>query len=281
MPGLGSTSARIWVWVGISLVAIVIVAGGIATVREARIIASLQQQLAGRAGENAQLLRRVNDLSRAQGTPAAGPAPAVRAPCPPTDTAAAESIAAAEQRAVRLHESLAQSGAEAAHLRTKVADLESRIESATGDNHRLSTQLEEGARNLADSSQTIEMLRAQLQADSGHVAELETASSRLKEQAAAGKQSALQTQQTVADLESVFHRREMYLNDILRRYKEITEQYRALSGVRDSRDRQTSGVSSAEISRIQNGIALAEDDLKQIYALNAQAQLLQKKLPVK
>ena len=36
---------------------------------------------------------------------------------------------------------------------------------------------------------------------------------------------------------------------------------------------------SAEISRIQNAIALAEEDLKQIYALNAQAQRLQKKLP--
>jgi len=38
-------------------------------------------------------------------------------------------------------------------------------------------------------------------------------------------------------------------------------------------------VSSAEISRIQNAISLAEEDLKQIYALNAQAQRLQKKLP--
>jgi DNA repair exonuclease SbcCD ATPase subunit len=281
MPRLGSTRARIWAWVGIPLVAIVIVAGGIATVRQARTIASLHEQLAARASENAQLLRRVNDLTRAQGAPAAEPAPAVHAPGPATHTAAAESIAAAEQRAERLHESLAQSGAEAAQLRTKVADLESRIETSTADNHRLSTQLEEGARNLADFSQTIETLRAQLKVNGGHVAELETASSRLKEEAAAGKRSAVETQQTVADLESVFHRREMYLNDILRRYKEITEQYRALSGVRDSRDRQAGAVSSGEVSRIQNSIALAEEDLKQIYALSAQAQRLQKKLPVK
>jgi hypothetical protein len=95
----------------------------------------------------------------------------------------------------------------------------------------------------------------------------------------AGKQSAVQTQQTISDLESVFHRREMYLNDILRRYKEITEQYRAMSGIRDSRDRQAGTVSSAELSWIQNAIALAEEDFKQIYALNAQAQRLQKKLP--
>jgi hypothetical protein len=110
---------------------------------------------------------------------------------------------------------------------------------------------------------------------------LEAANARLKEDAAAGKQSAVLTQQAVSDLESLFRRREMYLNNILRRYKEITEQYRAMSGVRDSRDGQAAPVSSTEISRIQNTIALAEEDLKQIYALNAQAQRLQRKLPIK
>ena len=38
---------------------------------------------------------------------------------------------------------------------------------------------------------------------------------------------------------------------------------------------------STEISRIQNSIALAEEDLKQINALNAQASRLEKKLPAK
>ena len=36
-----------------------------------------------------------------------------------------------------------------------------------------------------------------------------------------------------------------------------------------------------EIARIQNAIALAEEDLKQIDALNAQASRLEKKLPAK
>ena len=74
----------------------------------------------------------------------------------------------------------------------------------------------------------------------------------------------------------------MYLNNILRRYREITEQYRAMSGVLDSRrDREAAPVGSTEIARIQNAIALAEEDLKQIDALNAQAARLEKKLPVR
>jgi hypothetical protein len=74
----------------------------------------------------------------------------------------------------------------------------------------------------------------------------------------------------------------MYLNNILRRYREITEQYRAMSGVLDSRrDREAAPVRSTEIGRIQNAIALAEEDLKQIDALNAQAARIEKKLPSK
>ena len=74
----------------------------------------------------------------------------------------------------------------------------------------------------------------------------------------------------------------MYLNNILRRYREITEQYHAMAGVLDSRrDREAAPVNNTEISRIQNAISLADEDLKQINALNAQASRLEKKLPVK
>ena len=283
MPGFASTRVRLLIWLGIPLIAVAIVVSGVAIVWEARTVTSLQEQLARQARENGRLLRRLDALTRAQAVPAEEPppAPAARVARPDAGALTADALAAAAQHVQGLRESLAQSSAEVTRLQAKVADLESRIESATAENHRLSTELDDGRRNLADASQTIETLRSQLKTNAGYVADLETANSRLKEEAATGKQSAVQTQQTVTDLEGVFRRREMYLNDILRRYKEITEQYRAMSGVRDSRDREAAPVSSAEISRIQNTIALAEEDLKQIYALNAQAQRLQKKLPAK
>jgi hypothetical protein len=114
------------------------------------------------------------------------------------------------------------------------------------------------------------------------MAQVESANARLKEDAALNSQSAAELRQTATDLEALFRRREMYLNNILRRYHEITEQYRAMSGVLDSRrDREAAPVNTTEISRIQNAIALADEDLKQINALNAQASRLEKKLPVK
>ena len=281
MPGPAKT--RILVWYGIPVFIIMIVAAGSGLVWEARTILRLQDNIAALSRENGQLLRRVDDLTRAQAAPAseAPSIPATSAPRVVADPAASEALSAAEQQLRRLHDSLAQSSAEATRLQGKVSDLESRVETEAETNRRLSAALEEERKNLADASQALETLRAQWKAGGARLADLESLNAKLKEEAAAGRQSSFQTQQTLSDLQNIFHRREMYLSSILRRYKEITEQYRAMSGVRDGRDRDAAPLNSAEVSRIQNSIALAEEDLKQISALNAQAERLQKKLPVK
>ena len=281
MPGPAKT--RILVWYGIPLLVIMVVAAGSGLVWEARTILRLQDNIAALSRENGQLLRRVDDLTRARAAPASAvpPMPGTSTPRLVPDPAAAEALSAAEQQLRRLHDSLAQSSAEATRLQAKVTELESRVEAEAETNRRLSAALEEERKNLADASQALETLRAQWKAGGARLADLESLNSRLKEEAVAGRQASSQTQQTLSDLQNIFHRREMYLSSILRRYKEITEQYRAMSGVRDGRDRDAAPLNSAEVSRIQNSIALAEEDLKQISALNAQAERLQKKLPVK
>jgi chromosome segregation ATPase len=197
------------------------------------------------------------------------------------DSAVAE-LAALEQQVRQLRESLAKSNEDLSRLQAHTADLQSQVEAASAENQRLSSAGQDLKKSLADADQTLESLRAELKRNTDRVAQLEANNARLKDETTAGKQSAAQIGQTMSELQEIFRRREMYLNNILRRYKEITEQYRAMSGVLDSRrDREAAPVSTTEISRIQNAIALAEDDLKQINALNAQSQRLQKKLPVK
>lgn len=281
MPGPAKT--RILVWYVIPVFIIMSVAAGSGLVWESRTILRLQDNIAALSRENGQLLRRVDDLTRAQAAPAseAPSMPATSTPRVVPDPAAAEALFAAEQQLRRLHDSLAQSNADAVRLQAKVTDLESRVEAEAETNRRLSAALEEERKNLADASQALETLRVQGKAGDARLADLESVNAKLKEEAAAGRQSSSQTQQTLSDLQNIFHRREMYLSNILRRYKEITEQYRAMSGVRDGRDREAAPLNSAEVSRIQNSIALAEEDLKQISALNAQAERLQKRLPVK
>jgi len=283
MPGPAPFRTYFIIWFGIPFLVLMLLLAGGSLFWEVRAIARLRDQVASLSRENAQLLRRVDDLTRAQPVaPAEQPsAPAGRAPRPVTDAATAEALSTAEQQVRQLHDSLAASNTEAAHLQAKVADLESHAESAVEENRRLSAAVEEGRKNLEDANQTMEALQAQLKVNSARMADLENLNARLKEEAAAGKQSSTQAQQTVSDLAGIFRRREMYLNNILRRYKEITEQYRAMVGVRDGRDPQASPLSSPDLSRIQNAIALADEDLKQISALNAQAERLQKKLTVK
>jgi len=279
MPERAIAHKGIPLWVAIVLVCAVAAAGAV-IFWQARTIAGLQAQMDARAGENAALARRVDQLTRAAvERPAAVPEPSVpRVTRPGAGAADTAALSASEQRAEHLRESLAHTAAEVDRLQARVSDLQGQLESAAADNRRLTAAAEEPKKSLADAERTIETLRAELAANKARAAQLDSFNARLKEEAAAGKQSSSQTQQVVSDLEGIFRRREMYLNNILRRYREITEHYRAMAGVMDSRAHDTPSASSAEISRIQNTINLAEEDLKQISALSAQASRLEKKL---
>jgi chromosome segregation ATPase len=283
MPRSAPTRKSITLWLTVLAYALLLAASGIAVYRQAGVISGQAAQLSRHARENEELRRQLQRLTSAIAAPAASePAPAPYSATPHASRSTPEELALAEQRARRLQESLAQSTTEVARLEARVSDLQSRADSGAGENHRLSTELETGKKDLAAANQAIETVRAELKATADRLAQLEAASAKWKQDSASAKQSAAQLDQTLTDLEDVVRRREMYLNNMLRRYREITEQYRAISGVMDSRrDRQSAPASSPEISRIQNAIALAEEDLRQIQALDAQAQRLEKKLPVK
>jgi len=79
---------------------------------------------------------------------------------------------------------------------------------------------------------------------------------------------------TISDLEDNFRQREIYLNNILRRYREINQQYRTLPGA-------SGPLNSAGLARIQDSLHAADEELKKITALDAEAERLQKKLPAK
>jgi len=271
------------IWLTVLLVCAAVAGAGNVIFWQTQMISRQTSQLVARAAENDELRRRIDQLSHAQ---AAAPSPqgpvAVPRIAPPHAPATGAEALAAEQEALRLREGLSQSNTEISRLQARVAELQSQIETVTAENRRLSAAGEELKKSVTDADQTMETLRAELKKNGDRLAQLESVNAKLKEDAASRGQSAAELSQIISDLQGVFRRREMYQNNILRRYKEITEQYRAMSGVLDSRrDREAAPVSSTEIARIQNTIALAEEDLKQINALNAQAQHLQKKLPAK
>jgi len=283
MPVTAQTRKSIPIWLFLLLLAVA-VGNGIGVLWQARVVREQTALIGQRTRENLDLRRELDRLNRATSAPAPAPAPpaAPRVAQPSAPATGASAVAAAEQQSIHMRDALGQSSAEVARLQARVSELQTGVENATEENRRLASAAEELKRSLADANQTIETIRAELKSNSGRMAQIESANAKLKEEASTAGQSAVQLKQTASDLEGLFRRREMYLNNILRRYREITEQYRAMSGVLASRrDREAAPVGSTEIAHIQNAIALAEEDLKQIDALTAQASRLEKKLPAK
>jgi chromosome segregation ATPase len=281
----GAHIRPLWLILLLFTAAVVLGLAGLMIYRQARVISEREQQISGLEKRNRQLETRLDQALRAaapQPVPSGAPTPARTTTGQRSSATDLENMVAGEREIQRLRESLSQLHAEVARLQAQTSDLEAQNGKLTADNQRLAGAAEDLKVSLADANRIVQSLRVEIQRDQDRISQLVSENSRLLQDNSAGKQSAGDLRQVTTDLEEIFRRRQMYLNNILRRYKEITEQYRSLSGVLDSRrDREAVPASSAEISRIQNAIAMAEEDLKQISTLNTQAQRLEKKLPAK
>jgi DNA repair exonuclease SbcCD ATPase subunit len=239
-------------------------------------------RMAGLAAENQQLRAELEAVRRAGAPPQSAPAPppggervqraAVARP--------AESVqsAAAGQTVQSLQDSLAQANASLAGLQRQIQDLQAQLEKATLENQRLSAAGEELNNKLAEANGKLQAMDEELRARAAKAAQLEAANQKLRNQLDAEAQKAAQLAQLSAELQEINRRRNTHLNSILRRYKEVTEQYRTLYAVLDSRRPDAPAITSADLSRIQNSVAMAEEDLHQLSSLNAQAERIQKKL---
>lgn len=279
----GQTRKSLTLWATALAYLLLLGAAGIAIYRQSRTISDQAAQLSKRAAENDQLRHRIQQFTS---TPPASstvePVPSPPAGVRRTPDGKSEELAHSEQRAQRLQDALNQSIADAARLQARINDLESHADAAALEKRGLAAELQASRNDLVSANRAVETVRAELSANKSRLAELESASANWKQESAKAGQSAAQLDQTVSELENLFRRRETFVNNILRRYREITEQYRSLVGVMDSRrDRQSAPVDSSEISRIQNAISLTEEDIRQIHALDAQVQRLEKKLPSK
>jgi DNA repair exonuclease SbcCD ATPase subunit len=176
---------------------------------------------------------------------------------------------------------------ELAETRATITDLQSQL---AGANDQHAKELEGAAERLqkqqADSQAQLEDLQKKLDAALAgtevarqRVAALEADNSKLRSDAATDAARATDYSRTLASLQDLNRRREVYLTSILRRYRDITSEFRAMSSMLDtSRDQTSSACSGAVLSRIQNAVTSADDDMRQLTELNARAQKLEKQL---
>jgi hypothetical protein len=187
-----------------------------------------------------------------------------------------------EGRLAALQEELKQAvtGADKHDLRAQ--ELEARLQEQLAENKRLAASERGVSEDLSRANRIVNALEAELKAKNERLVQLEVANSKLKDDQGADAQRANELAKLAQELQDVHRRREVYLTSLLRRYREVTDQYRALSAVIDNRrETDVAAVSSSDIARIQQAISMAEDDLRQVNSLNAQALQIQRRLAAK
>ncbi len=164
-----------------------------------------------------------------------------------------------------------------ADLSKHIHELGSKLEAVT--QHEASRKAAEGELRdqLAQAQKDAEVLRASLQARETAAREMAVANQQLPRRAPEDTSRIARRKIASMEFEEVSRRRESYLSNILGRYREATELFRAMS-LRLDNPRDAGSPLSNDLSRIQQAIQFADEDLRQLRVLSAQAARLQKEL---
>jgi DNA repair exonuclease SbcCD ATPase subunit len=183
----------------------------------------------------------------------------------------------------RLDHDLAESNSNLADLQAKLSAANDQIAQlqSSGD-ARLQKQQADSQAQLDDLQKKLDA--AQSAADIAHQrsAVLEADNSQLKSDSSSANARADDVVHIISNLQDLERRREVYLTNILRRYRDITDEFHAMSSIMDtSHDAGSSACGGAALSRIQSAVTSAEDDMRQMNEINARSQKLEKQLAKK
>lgn len=174
-------------------------------------------------------------------------------------------------------EQLTRSETALGELRAKYAELEQRITAVQEQDKQL-RDTEAGLRQKIDANteQIVELQQSARQKDT-RLGEQDAA---LKSLRAAGEQQARSLQRVRSlseDLEDLARRREVYMANILGRYREATDSLRTL-GLQLENRTEEAPIGRTDISRIQSALSSADEDMRQLRALSTRSRQLQKEL---
>jgi chromosome segregation ATPase len=201
---------------------------------------------------------------------------------PPGRASVSEAAALAARNAAieQLKRELDEAHASVARLQAQVQSAEEgqqKALAAAGDDARKREQ--DLQQRLDGVEQELDSARAGMQAARERAAALDAENARIRNENGANSSHVAELRKNLATLQDLDRRRDAYLSSIVRRYRDITEQFRSMTGELDSsRGPGSSAFSGVALSRIQNAISLAEDDLRRLNELNAQAHQIASRL---
>lgn len=165
-------------------------------------------------------------------------------------------------------------------LQLAKSELESTIESVRSERRRISASESELKDALASSRRVVEAMEGELKTKNERIASMESELRRVRDSIAADNRRSSQVGAILGSFEDLNRRRENTLTSLQRRFRDLTDAYRALALRLDTqRDSQTPlQITSSEVSRITSAVQSAEDELRQLSTLNAESQRLTQRL---
>lgn len=206
-----------------------------------------------------------------------GMSPAVAAP-PPLSAASSSSLEAVRRLAL-IQQQLVDTKAALQALQQRAQQLDSTATQLQNDNKRLTAAASE-ARDEADSLRRLnETIDAELKSKTARADAADTLSRRAQAETGDVKQKLNLTTSILRDLDEIARRRDTFLSNLQRKYRDVNDQLRALTvRFEHYRDSNSAPSFSTDLPRLQSLVQSAEEDLRQVQTLNAQAQRLAQKL---
>ena len=231
----------------------------------ARSLGAETESIRGRAGRAETENARLRALA---GIPSTAPAPLSPPPGLRHATPAPADLESS-RIAIQLRENLREANSTIADLEMRIGTLEEKLRKTAAENQRLSTEEQELRERVDSTVRLAGALQTELRSRDPRLLQLELANKNLRDSSASASERAARAAQAVREVEEIARRRETFLADILSRFRDLTDQYRAIALRLDN---------PGELSRIQTTVSMAEEDFKQITSLNAQAARAQAKL---
>lgn len=257
-----------------------LVAACIVIYRQSTHIAALER----RHSDDVRAIQKLNDALRRPGspdtgaaTPSAGASSSERASSRANDQF---EIASRDAAIEQLKQQLEQARADIARLNSDLQTANQDKQNAvTAEDQRVQKAQQDWSARMDDLRQQLDTAQAEAQAARERAASVASANAKLKSDYDGVSARAAEFRRSIASLQDIDHRRDASLNSIIRRYRDVTEQFREMTGdLSSKRGADSGGFDGLALSRIQNAISLADDDLRRLNELNAQAHQIENKL---
>jgi chromosome segregation ATPase len=155
-------------------------------------------------------------------------------------------------------------------LQFRGQQMDSQLGQLRGEVTRLAGGEAELQRRLADATRVAEALETEIRAKQSRLAPLELSARALRQSRQAALDSMDRQMAPARTLEDLQRRREGYLGGLLGRYRELADR----SGLMMSGSQLPGGAGAPDLARVQTLVRQAEEEFRQVQALDSQARLL-------